>query len=365
MRYIDGFRDGAAARALVARISEAGERLRSMGRTARLMEVCGTHTMSIARHGIGRALPAGVELLSGPGCPVCVTDTGYVDTAIELARRGAIVCTFGDMLRVPGSTGSLDLARAEGAEIRICYSPAEAAAIARAEPERQVVFLAIGFETTVAPVVSLVGTARREGLRNLSLLTAFKTVPPALAALLDDPEVAIDALICPPHVSAIIGADAYRPLVERYGVPCVVAGFEPLDILYAITELLGQIAASTARLSNQYERVVRPAGNRRARELMERYLEPVDAVWRGIGVIRGSGLALRPDYADFDAVLRHGVSIGEGRPDPGCRCGDVLKGKIAPTGCPLFGAACTPAEPVGPCMVSSEGSCAAHYRYSR
>jgi hydrogenase expression/formation protein HypD len=365
MRYVDGFRDGAAARPLLARIAATGERLRAAGRTARLMEVCGTHTMSIARHGIARALPAGVELLSGPGCPVCVTDAGYVDAALELAARGAIVCTFGDMIRVPGSEGSLDLARAGGADIRICYSPAEAAAIARAEPERQVVFLAIGFETTTAPVVSLVETAMREGLENLSLLTAFKTVPPALAALVDDPAVEVDAFLCPPHVSAIIGAEAYRPVVERYRVPCVVAGFEPLDVLCAVDELLGQIAAGTPRLVNQYERVVRPEGNPRARSLMARYLETVDAVWRGLGVIPGSGLALRRDYVRFDAAVRHGLCVREGRTDPACRCGDVLKGKIAPDGCPLFGAACTPAGPVGPCMVSSEGSCAAHYRYSR
>jgi hydrogenase expression/formation protein HypD len=320
--------------------------------------------MSIARHGIGQALPPEVTLLSGPGCPVCVTEAGYIDAATDLARRGLVICTFGDMLRVPGSSGSLDLARASGADIRVCYSPAEAAAFARREPSREVVFLAVGFETTVAPVVSLVETAAREGIANLSLLTAFKMVPPALEALLADPEVRIDAFICPPHVSAIIGAEAYRPLVARHGIPCVVAGFEPLDILSAILELLEQLATSTPRLSNQYARVVRPEGNRRARELIGRTLEPVDATWRGIGVIRGSGLALRSRHAGFDAALRHGVTISEGRPDPGCRCGDVLKGKIGPTDCPLFGAACTPAAPAGPCMVSSEGSCAACFRYS-
>jgi hydrogenase expression/formation protein HypD len=365
MRYIDGFRDGAAARALLAMIHDAGRRLHDLGRTARLMEVCGTHTMSIARHGIGRGLPEGVTLLSGPGCPVCVTDAGYVDAALEIARSGSVVCTFGDMLRVPGSAGSLDRARAEGAAIRVCYSPTEAIEAAREEPARQVVFLAIGFETTVAPVVSLVGTALREGIENLSLLTAFKVVPPALAALLDDPDVEVDAFICPPHVSAIIGSEAYRPLVERYGIPCVVAGFEPLDILHAILETLEQLVASTPRLSNQYERVVRPEGNPRALELIRRTLEPVDAAWRGIGVIPASGLALRREYTRFDAAVRHGVDIAEGHPDPGCRCGDVLKGKISPAGCPLFATACTPAEPVGPCMVSSEGSCAAHYRYAR
>ncbi len=362
MRYVEGFRNPDAARALTARIAAAGEVLAAEGRRARLMEVCGTHTMAIARHGIRDLLPRTVDLISGPGCPVCVTDAGYLDAAIELAGRGVVLATFGDLVRVPGSRSTLAEARGAGAEVEVVYSPEGALALAEHRPDRQIVFLAIGFETTVAPVVWLVKAALQRGVTNLSLLTAFKQVPPALSALAGDPEVQVDAFLCPAHVSAIIGADAYRPYVAM-GLPCVVAGFEPLDILDGVAEILDQIVARAPRLVNRYERVVKPEGNRRALALMDTYLRPVDAVWRGIGVIPGSGLGLRPEVAAFDAVERHGVPLAPGRTPRGCRCGDVLKGKITPPGCPLFGRGCTPLKPVGPCMVSSEGSCAAYYKY--
>ncbi len=365
MRYLEGFRDPDAGRFLVARLREVGARLAAKGRRARIMEVCGTHTMAIARTGIRSVLPEAVELLSGPGCPVCVTSAGYVDAAVALARAGHIVATFGDMVRVPGSRESLAEARAEGARVEVCYSPDAAVALARANPEREVVFLAVGFETTAAPLVGLAKAAAAEGLGNLSLLTAFKTVPPALEALVADPEVEVDAFLCPAHVSAIIGAEAYRPFVEQRHVPCVVAGFESLDILYAAVEILTQLDEERAELVNQYERVVRPEGNRVAQALMAEVLEPVDAHWRGIGVIPASGLGLREDYAALDARRRFGVETEGGQPQPGCRCGDVLKGKIRPPDCALFGKLCTPVKPVGPCMVSSEGSCAAWYKYAR
>jgi len=362
MKYLEGFRNPDAARALTARLAAAGEQLAAQGRRARLMEVCGTHTMAIARHGIRDLLPPTVDLVSGPGCPVCVTDSGYLDAAIELAKGGVRLATFGDLVRVPGSTSSLAEARSAGAAIEVVYSPEGALALAEREPARQVVFLAIGFETTVAPAVWLVKAAAERGVTNLSLLTAFKLVPPALSALAGDPEVQVDAFLCPAHVSAIIGSEAYRPFVQR-GLPCVVAGFEPLDILDGVAEILDQIVARASRLVNRYERVVKPEGNRRALALMGACLEPVDASWRGIGVIPGSGLGLRETYAGFDAVRRHGVAITAGVTPRGCRCGDVLKGKLKPTECPLFGRACTPLKPVGPCMVSSEGSCAAYYKY--
>ncbi len=362
MRYLDGFRDPDAGRALAGQIQERGATLAAKGGRVRMMEVCGTHTMSIARYGIRDVLPENVELVSGPGCPVCVTDTGYIDAAISLAERGHIVATFGDLVRVPGSSGTLAEARGRGAHVEVCYSPEAALDLARAHPDREVVFLGIGFETTTAPVLSLVPLAAAAGLTNLSLLTAFKLVPPALDALLADPLVAVHAFICPAHVSAIIGSEAYRPYVEQ-GVPAVVAGFEPLDILMAVSEIIDQHTRGVAELVNQYDRVVRPDGNARAQALFAKYLEPVDAAWRGIGVIPQSGLGLRSDYAAFDASLKLDAPISAGEPDKRCRCGDVLKGIITPQGCPLFGRGCTPLRPVGPCMVSSEGSCAAYFKY--
>jgi hydrogenase expression/formation protein HypD len=365
VKYIDEFRDADAAGYLRGRIAEIGKRLRAAGRVVRIMEVCGSHTMAISRFGIRTLLPKSVEMLSGPGCPVCVTSTGYIDTAIELAERDVMIASFGDMIRVPGSHTTLAQVRSQGAHIEICTSPIGAMDLARAHPDREVVFLAIGFETTVAPVISLVKLAKDHRIQNLSLLTAFKRVPPALSALLADPEIVVNAFVCPAHVSAIIGVEAYRPFVERNGVPCVIAGFEPLDILYAILEILEQCERGEAKLINQYDRVVKPEGNRRAQTLIDQVLQPIDAHWRGIGRIPESGLGLRPEFADYDAVVRHKVCADEGHSNPSCQCGEVLKGKLRPEQCPIFGRGCTPEHPIGPCMVSSEGSCAATYLYSR
>lgn len=363
MKYIDGFRNPEAAAELVRRIAAQGRVLVETERTVHIMEVCGSHTMAIGRYGLRPLLPESVELISGPGCPVCVTDPGYIDAAIELAKRGAIVATFGDMLRVPGSSGSLTTCRTAGGDVRVCYSPSGALDLARSHPNREVVFLAVGFETTIAPLASLVGEAARDGLKNLTLLTAFKLVPPALRALLTDPDIKIDAFLCPAHVSAIIGARAYEPFVAEYHVPCVIAGFEPLDILYGVYCILEQILAGEAKVSNEYARVVRPQGNVLAQEQIARFLQPVDAVWRGLGVIPASGLGLRPEYEAFDAVPKFALSMSPGHQHAGCRCGDVIKGKLRPTECALFAKACTPDNPVGPCMVSAEGTCAAYYKY--
>jgi hydrogenase expression/formation protein HypD len=365
MKYIDGFRIGDAGKFLGKRIRENAQTLLKSHPPISIMEVCGSHTMAISRFGIRDVLPENVKLLSGPGCPVCVTDAGYIDAALTLARRDVIIATFGDMVRVPGSSQSLSDARSEGADVRVCYSPSQALEFAAEDPSREVVFMAIGFETTMAPVTTLIPSAMEMGLENLSLLTAFKLVPPALSALIADPEVKVDAFICPAHVSAIIGANAYRPYVEDHGVPCVVCGFEPLDILYGIDNIVSQFLEGKRLLVNQYNRVVRDEGNAAAQSLFDRYLTPVDAGWRGIGIIPHSGLGIRTEYEKYDAAKRFGVSTMGGAPDPGCMCGDVLKGKIVPADCPMFGEACTPAHPVGPCMVSSEGSCAAHYKYER
>ena len=364
MRYLDAFRDPKAAKALRARIHEHAAALAPTRQRVAVMEVCGSHTMAIARYAIREILPPQIDLISGPGCPVCVTPAGYLDAAITLARTGAIIVTFGDMLNVPGSDASLAQCRAEGGTIEVCYSPSSALDLAAEHPDREVVFLAVGFETTTAPVVSLIPSALKQGLRNLSLLTAFKLVPPALSALLSDPDVAVDAFLCPAHVSAIIGANVYRPFAEQ-GIPCVVAGFEPLDILMGLDGILEQLLSGQASVDNQYSRVVKPDGNRKAQELIARYLEPIDAPWRGIGTLPLSGMALRSEFSSFDAAVRFDIVVGLGKEAPGCLCGDVIKGKCRPSNCPLFGSACTPEDPVGPCMVSSEGSCAAAYKYER
>ena len=364
MRYLDGFRQGDAGRELGRRIGAVGQRLADQGRQVKLMEVCGSHTMAIARFGVRDLLPANVRLISGPGCPVCVTDTGYVDAAIQLARADCVVATFGDMVRVPGSGETLAQVRSEGARVEVCTSPLDALRLAQQEPERQVVFLAVGFETTTAPAAVLLHKAIEQGVTNLSLLTAFKLLPPALDVLMADPELGVHGFLCPAHVSAIIGANAYAPYAAR-GAPCVVAGFEPLDILYGVLELCEQLADGRAQVVNQYSRVVRAQGNPTAQALIHRYMQVVDAPWRGLGMLPASGLGLRPTYAAWDAALRHDLTMGAGHDHPGCRCGEVLKGMLEPDKCPLFATACTPSRPFGPCMVSSEGSCAAWHRYVR
>ncbi len=365
MKYIDGFRNSRAAHAITELIRRNGLLLEEQGMEARLMEVCGSHTMSIGRYGIRGILPDNVKLLSGPGCPVCVTDAAYIDAAVELAGRGITIATFGDMLKVPGSRKTLADARSAGGDIHVCYSPLDAFKLADANPAREVVFLGIGFETTVPPVISLVKKAVASSLKNISVLAAFKLVPPALEALAADDEVAVNGFLLPAHVSAVIGSEAYAGFVDEYHLPCVIAGFEPLDILLGLKGLLEQLAEGKSNLENQYTRVVTASGNRLALELMNEYLEPADASWRGIGTIPSSGLALREIFSEFDAAKRFGVSTTGGTPDRRCRCGDVLRGIITPDQCPLMGTECTPGFPVGPCMVSSEGSCAAHYRYSR
>ncbi len=363
MKYVNGFRDPAVAAQFFRLIEQQCEILAARGRQVNIMEICGSHTMAIGRYGIREMLPANLELSSGPGCPVCVTDPGYIDAAIALAKRGAIIATFDDMIRVPGSDSDLTECRAEGGDVRVCYSPAAALEMAISNPGREVVFLGVGFETTIAPVVTLVEMSLKKGVKNLSLLTAFKLVPPALEALLKDKEIRIDAFLCPAHVSAIIGSRAFEPFVSGYHVPCVIAGFEPLDILYGTFGILGQLVKNEARVENLYARVVRPDGNRKAQGRIAKYLQRVDALWRGIGVIPASGLSLRGEFAAFDAEWRFEMAVQPGRRQAGCRCGDVIKGKIRPPQCGLFAKGCTPDKPVGPCMVSSEGTCSAYFKY--
>ena len=329
-----------------------------------LMEVCGTHTMAIYQHGIRSLLPPQIRLISGPGCPVCVTPVGFVDHAVALARRPqTVIATFGDMVRVPGSSSNLQHEQATGARIQIVYSPLDAVAFAEKNPELEVVFLGVGFETTTPTIAGAVVTAERKGLKNFSVLCSHKTMPGPMATLAGDPELQVDGYLCPAHVSAIIGADAYKPLVDAYNVPCVVTGFEPLDVLQGVHMLARQIIAGEAKVETQYSRVVRPQGNPKALALLHQVFEPCDARWRGIGDIPDSGLQLRPAYAAFDAAIKLSVEVEPAREHAGCLCGEILKGKVGPRDCPLFRTVCTPEEPVGACMVSSEGTCAAEYKY--
>jgi len=329
-----------------------------------LMEVCGTHSHAIGRYGLRQAMPEGIELVSGPGCPVCVTTAGQIEMALELARRGVVVATFGDMVRVPGASGSLAQARAEGAEVAVVYSPQQALEMAVERPEAEVVFIAVGFETTAPAVAAVAREALARGVENFSLLGLHKLIPPALEALLADPATQIDGLIAPGHVSVIIGAQAYRPLVEKYSVPCVVAGFEPDEILLAAAMLLEQLAEGRAEVENAYPAAVRAEGNPRAQALIYEVFEVADAHWRGLGLLPGSGLRLRQEARAVDAAERYGLVEPVVPDPPGCQCGEVLRGIVRPWQCPLFGEACTPAAPVGPCMVSSEGACAAAYKYA-
>lgn len=331
-----------------------------------LMEVCGTHTVSLFRSGVKSMLPATVRLLSGPGCPVCVTSQGYIDAACDLAgRAGVTVCTYGDMMRVPGRSGSLAERRGSGARVMVVYSTRDALRYAAANPAEQVVFLAVGFETTAPATAAAVLEARKLGLSNFSVLTAHKLVVPAMLALLAEGQVPLAGFLCPGHVSVIIGSDAYAPIVTQFAKPCVVAGFEPAQMLEGVVHLVRQATAGEARVENVYGVAVSPGGNAAAQRLLDDAFRPADAVWRAIGVIPASGLDLRDGLAEFDAARRFGLDLSANDEAPGCLCGQVIQGKVTPAECPLFGRACTPMHPIGPCMVSSEGTCAAWHKYGQ
>lgn len=361
MNYQDDFRQRELVQGLAGRLRRL---VAGCGRSMAFMEVCGTHTMAIYRFGLRSLLPREIKLVSGPGCPVCVTPNDYLDRAIALCRLpDVITATFGDMMRVPGSTSALLEERAKGADIRIVYSPLDAVAIAARNRDKRVVFLGVGFETTAPTIAGSILTAAAQGLTNYFVLAANKTIPIPMQTLAADPELAIDGYICPAHVSAIIGADAYKPLAELYHTPCVITGFEPADMLQGILMLASQLLAGESRVENQYSRVVRPEGNPKAQAILSQLFTPCDVPWRGIGVIPGSGLAIREEYRRFDAEKMLPVEVEPTKEHPGCSCGEILKGKLAPQECALFGKLCTPENPVGACMVSSEGSCAAAYRY--
>ncbi|MCX7923873.1 MAG: hydrogenase formation protein HypD [Clostridia bacterium] len=351
------------------RNSETAQRMADIlasykGAPVKLMEVCGTHTMAIFRYGIRQLLPENIELISGPGCPVCVTPGFFIDASIELAgHENVIITTFGDMMRVPGSQSSLLKEKAEGRDIRIVYSPLDSLKMAADNPDKKVVFLSIGFETTTPIAALSVLKARDEGIKNFSVLSSNKTIPEALKALVGDSDIGVNGFLYPGHASAIIGTGFYHELAERYKIPGVVAGFEPLDVLHAIITLATNINNNKIVVENQYSRVVPEAGNPVALEKMYEVFEPADSVWRGIGNIPGSGLKMRDSYSDYDAWKVFNIEQREWKEPKGCLCGEVLKGKKTPKDCKLFNKACTPENPVGACMVSSEGTCAAYHKY--
>ncbi len=362
MSSFKGFRNRQVVKVLVSAIERSA---RSLDREVALMEVCGTHTMAIFRHGLHSLLPGNVRLISGPGCPVCVTPTGYLDALLELAARpGVIIATFGDMIKVPGSSSSLERTRAEGADVRTVYSPLDALRLAEANPSRRVVFAAVGFETTAPGVAATCSAALERGVDNFFILCAHKLIPPALRALLEDAEVRVDGFILPGHVSAIIGSEPYSFVADEYGASCVIAGFEPVDILQTVLMLLKQAEEQRSEVEIQYSRCVRPEGNPAAKRVLAELFDVCDTEWRGLGMLPGSGLELNPAVAGrLDAQATFEIHIGAGGDPPGCRCGEVLRGVLRPDECALFGRRCTPATPVGACMVSSEGTCAAFHKY--
>ncbi|AIF53575.1 hydrogenase formation protein HypD [Pelosinus sp. UFO1] len=330
----------------------------------RLMEVCGTHTVAIFKAGIRQLLPENVQLVSGPGCPVCVTPNEYLDTAIAFSRKSDVmIATFGDMLKVPGSSSTLAAEKAQGADIRIVYSSLEGLELAKRYPDKKVIFLAVGFETTAPTAAAAILMAEAEKVANFYVLSSHKLVPPALRALLSSGDSKVHGFLLPGHVSAMIGLTPYEFLSKEYNTPAVVAGFEPLDILQSVYMLLRQLDCGVAKVENQYRRIVPKEGNPAACEVLSTVYQAADAQWRGIGHLKNSGLVMREKYQKFDALLNIPVTVEETKEAKGCQCGSVLRGLMLPTSCPLFGKTCKPEHPVGSCMVSIEGTCAAWYKY--
>jgi hydrogenase expression/formation protein HypD len=358
VRFISEFRRSELAEGLISQIQHRSKT------PARFMEFCGGHTVTIFRYGIRQVLPSTIDMVSGPGCPVCVTANADLDKAIALSQiPGVIIATFGDMLKVPGSRSSLQQVKADGAQVQTVYSTMDALKIAEDNPGKSVVFLGIGFETTAPTIAASILQAKEKGIGNYYVLSLHKLCPPVIRALLDSGEVKLDGLICPGHVSAIIGSYPWEFIARDYGIPCVVSGFEPLDILQSVDMLVTQVEGGESRVEIAYRRGVRPEGNQQALKLMEQVFEPCPAWWRGMGEVAYSGLKLRKKYQRFDAELAFDIEPGPTHEPVGCICGDILRGVKTPADCRLFSKVCTPENPVGPCMVSSEGSCSAYYLY--
>ncbi len=358
MKYVNEYRDPELGKKLLERIHQRSKK------PARLMEFCGGHTVAIFKHGLRQLLPANIEMLSGPGCPVCVTSAADLDKAIALGKvPGVIITSFGDMVRVPGSRSSLQKAKAEGADVRIVYSAQDALTIAKENMEKKVVFIGIGFETTAPTIAASVLQAERENIKNYSVLSLHKVTPPIMKAICKLGEVKLNGIICPGHVSAVIGSKPYEFLAKDYHIACAVSGFEPVDILLAIDMLVEQIEKDNPQVEIAYRRGVKPEGNPAALKLMDTVFETGEADWRGIGVVPGSGLQLKKQYERFDASKQFDIKINPAKEPKGCICGAVLRGVSTPNNCKLFRTSCTPEHPVGPCMVSSEGSCSTYFQY--
>jgi len=358
VKFVTEFRRSELAEGLIHQIQQKSKT------PGRFMEFCGGHTVTIFRYGIRQVLPGTIEMVSGPGCPICVTANADLDKAIALSQiPDVIITTFGDMLKVPGSRSSLQKVKADGADVRMVYSTMDALKIAEDNPAMAIVFLGIGFETTAPTIAASILQAEDKGIRNYYVFSLHKLCPPIIRAILDSGEVKLDGLICPGHVSAIIGSHPWEFIARDYGIPCVVSGFEPLDILQCVDMLVAQVEKGESKVEIAYRRGVRPEGNQQALRLMDEVFEPCPAQWRGIGEVASSGLRLREQYQRFDAELAFDIDPGPTCEPSGCICGDILRGVKEPLDCRLFGKACTPEYPVGPCMVSSEGSCAAYYLY--
>jgi hydrogenase expression/formation protein HypD len=359
MKFIDEYRDPVKVRALADDIKAVSKK------PLRLMEVCGGHTHAIFQFGIHDLLPKTIELLSGPGCPVCVTDKKFIDQAVTYAQMpDVIICTFGDLIRVPGSQRTLARVQAEGANVQIIYSPLTCLDIARQNPDKKIVFLGIGFETTAPTTAATIVEAKKQNITNFFVLSGHKIMPPAMAALIDK-GVRIDGYICPGHVSTITGSHMYEPIAAKYQVGCVIAGFEPTDILESILMLVKQLETNQPKVEIQYTRSVSEAGNVKAQQLLSEVFELHDDAWRGLGILPLSGLGIAKAFSYFVAEVQIPITPPQTIEEPGCICGEILKGVKPPHDCPLFGKACTPSQPIGACMVSSEGACAAYYRYNR
>jgi len=358
LKYIDEYRNKEIAQKILRQIKSISKK------KINLMEVCGTHTVNIFRNGIKKMLPTNINLISGPGCPVCVTPIRYIDEIIALSREiDFIITTFGDMIKVPGSTSTLEKEKANGSDIRVVYSTLDVLEVARNNPSKKIVFMGVGFETTSPTIASAILKADEEKINNFFVLSVGKVIPPAMQALLESGEININGFICPGHVSTIIGSRPYNFIATQYSIPCVVSGFEPLDILQSIYMLVKQIEDGRAEVEIQYERVVKPEGNKIALDKIDEVFKVVDSNWRGIGNIPLSGLEIKDKYGKFNA-RKFEVEIEETKEPKGCRCGEVLRGVITPLECPLFKNICTPEDPKGACMVSTEGTCAAYYKYN-